>query len=1205
MPDTDRTITASGHRTRLGLDLGTNSIGWCLIEIDTQDRVRRVIDGGVRRMTPSDEAGRDPKSKQSLAADRRLKRQMRRRRERFKRRQQALIRALTAGGLMPRDHAERRKLDVRDPYALRAEALNRALTPYELGRALFHLNQRRGFQANRIAEGDEDGAMKAGMARLREALEEPVNGKKARTLGEWQYLRLQEETARLRDPSITCAQRTEVFSAREGVRFRPRKEGAKTVYGLYPDRAMVEHELNRIIEAQLPHHPVLAGTPLADVDERRRNQPTLADRIKHIIIDQRPLKAQLAGRCTLNPAEERAPKALASFQRFRILADLATVRVERPGRRSRPLNVQERDMLAGLLMGRASEVKWDAMRKALANSADWDAECRLNYENTNRKGFDPDLVAATMAGPKVGFKAWRGLDRVKQDAIIRRLLTEEDTVEVVAFLCAELSVDEETAAKIAAVRLPQGYGNLGETALGNLNDAMENEITDWVDPDTGEVTTTYLGYDDAVRSAYGDRKHHSDLHPGKDELFDRLPYYGDVLTRQVIARPNAPEGSMEARGRVPNPTVHIGLNQLRRVVNAIIEEYGKPDEIVIELGRELKMTKDQKDKRTKQQAENTKANERRKKVVAELNAAYRGKTADDDDVALVEFGGETRLRMRLYDELPADERVCVYSGRPITQTDLFNGSVEVDHILPFSQTLDDGFSNKVLCFIAANREKGARTPAEAFDEVKAREIEERAERLFPGSKAWRFKPDAMERFLRDHNDFLARQLTDSQHLARLAKTYLSHIVPDNKVWAVPGKLTATLRGLWGLDHLLGTDNAPRGRKNRNDHRHHLVDAFVIACATRGYLKRISDLAAQAEGDIDGARLFRRQTVPAPWDVEEQPGQLVWPDGRNALREVLAKTVVSHRADHGIDPKAKRNGSAQTTGRLHEETAYGPADDAVPDIKKGKTVLNKAEEPVLKTFELVTRKAVGALSANDIDQVRDHALRKRLQTLRDKTLDISSSEGLSKAQAEKRLADALSSLAASDRTKRADRGHRVRCVRVLKRDDVRWIENEALAVTKPKADDLDVEVTFETKRHRKAYAKGDNQRLHIFEKDGVWRGEGVSVWEANDPGFTPFFRYDPDAHTVMTLHKNDMIAADFGGGEKIYRVTVLEPSANRVRVAEHHEGGRLDERHFDQDDPYKRFLPSYKTLQAANARPVKVDVLGRVWAGNRRLSPRTG
>src|SRR5690606_17378972 len=173
---------------------------------------------------------------------------------------------------------------------------------------------------------------------------------------------------------------------------------------------------------------------------------------------------------------------------------------------------------------------------------------------------------------------------------------------------------------------------------------------------------------------------------------------------------------------------------------------------------------------------------------------------------------------------------------------------------------------------------------------------ERAERLFK-EKAWRFAPDAMERF-EEKGGWAARHLTDTQHIARLTKAYLEHVCEPGQVWAVPGRMAAELRGLWGLNQLLPGHNLPGGKKDRGDHRHHAIDAFVVACTERALLQRIANSAGKGEA-LDMQRLFGSEGVPKPWE-----------NFRDELEKSLSSIVVAHKRDHG------------TGGRLHEDTAYG-------------------------------------------------------------------------------------------------------------------------------------------------------------------------------------------------------------------------------------------------------------------------------------------
>ena len=1098
---------------RLALDLGSNSIGWCAVHLEADGgggyRPTGLLDAGVRLLTPQEEAGRDPQSKESLAADRRAARSARRRRDRFVRRQRRLMDTLVAAGLMPSDPKARKALEQLDPYYLRAAALEGPLEAHELGRAIFHLNQRRGFKSNRLTDDQdaEKSAMKQGMAELEGALESD----RAETLGQFLARRHRRDRYGHRAPD---------GDPPAPVRFRPEREGNKVTYPLYPSRQLVEEELDAIWRAQAPHHPQLTDD--------------LLQRIKRIVIEQRPLKTPPVGRCTLRPdvaVEDlaglsvdlgaRAPKAHPLFQRFRILQDITQLRiVPRPGCPERFLSLEERDKLVAVLSSRSSNrVAFESLRKAIKLPA----EARFNYELAGQKGFPPDQTAAKLADAKKGLgKQWAGLSRDRQIAVVEQLLAVEEPDALTEWLQSALGIDAATANRLAALRLPDGHGQFGRGVLRDLVSVMESQTREAADPETGELYDRPLKYDEAVE-AIGE--HHSDHRRG--ELVTRLPYYGEALTRHVIPNPAAPEGSQERIGRVANPTVHIALNQVRKLVNALIDTYGPPTQVVIELSRELKQSREKKREIEQQNRDNAKRNEERRAKLAEQG---------------VPVSRDSMLRLRLYEELPPAERVCVFTGTPIGIEELFTNRIEIEHVLPYSKTLDDSFMNKVLCLHEANRCKGKRAPGEVWSGTELEEIVARAQRVVP-DKAWRFQPDAMAKFA-ESGDFLARQLNDTKYMSRLAKTYLEQVC--DQVWVVPGRLTAMLRGKWGLHVLPQEDNrkteeaadAEDTAKNRNDHRHHAIDAFVIANTDRGLLNRVARASARAE-EMDLDRRFPQGAFPEPY-----------PGYRDDLWSRLRTLVVSHKPDRGLPPGAQDN-VHQTAGQLHEQTAYGQVEEQIDG----------------KRYNLVTRKPLVELSDKEIGQVRDNRLREALQAHMDAARQA---EGSLTATRRRAVLNAFAQ----------ERG--VHRVRILKTEQsVRTVRHTD-----------GVGRTFD-----KAYVPGDNHRVEIFElPDGSWQGEGVTMHDANQPGYTPAWpTTHPGARLVMRLHPGDCVEAEFGmgSGRCVYRVHRLEPSAKRVRLAAHNEGGSIQSRHEDKDDHLQWVFGTYSRLRDAQARRVHVDLLGRI------------
>lgn len=191
-----------------------------------------------------------------------------------------------------------------------------------------------------------------------------------------------------------------------------------------------------------------------------------------------------------------------------------------------------------------------------------------------------------------------------------------------------------------------------------------------------------------------------------NEVSEYLEYYGKILQNSVVdPQINNPKNDEEKYGKISNPTVHIALNQLRKLVNELIELYGKPEQIVIELARDLKNGKAAKLKHIKQNKENQKINDDVRKKIEEFKAKNDKNTRD---------------KVKLWIELGNDElsRKCVYTGKTISLAELFSDDVQIEHIVPYSRSLDDSFNNKTLSYRIANYYKGNKTPYEAFHKNK-------------------------------------------------------------------------------------------------------------------------------------------------------------------------------------------------------------------------------------------------------------------------------------------------------------------------------------------------------------------------------------------------------------------------------------------------------------------------------------------------------
>ena len=622
------------------------------------------------------------------------------------------MKALVECALMPDDKDERKVLERLDPYALRARALDRALKPYELGRAIFHMTQRRGFKSNRKTTGDAESEAKKTRAEINE-LRASVETSGARTLGEFLAWRHEEG---------------------ESVRARPG-------LNLYPDRAMYEAEFDAIRKAQQPHH---------DLDASQW------DLLREVIFFQRPLKPIDPGWCQLEQGEQRAPRALPLAQEFRMLQEVNNLRVRVGTDPERPLDDGERKRaITRLRAGKNIELRKGKDNTPVKPGRDLNlpSGAVFNLARGGRKKIEGDQTAARIMkekGRDLFGKRWLSMSLDDRNETVRFMLDTEDPEAVRRKAADEWGLDDAQAEAVANVALPSGYANLSEKAIRKLLPHLEKGLV----------------YSDAVKAAR--YSHHSDFRNAG--AHEQLPYYGEVLERDVVgADPNLRDGEgsdVDRYGRIGNPTVHIGLNQLRRVVNRLTEAYGKPEDIVVELARDLKMNKEQKSNYEQRQREGGERNER---LRADLEAA---------DVPVTP---EVLRKLRLWEEQgPPQARVCPYTGKQLSFDMVVSAATEVDHILPFSKTLDDSMANKVVCVAAANRDKGDRSPHKAFGRnppgYDYEEIRARAAKL-QDNKRWRFDPDALKRF-EDADEFLDGQLNETRYLSRTSRTYLAHLYDE-------------------------------------------------------------------------------------------------------------------------------------------------------------------------------------------------------------------------------------------------------------------------------------------------------------------------------------------------------------------------------------------------------------------------------------------
>jgi CRISPR-associated endonuclease Csn1 len=297
---------------------------------------------------------------------------------------------------------------------------------------------------------------------------------------------------------------------------------------------------------------------------------------------------------------------------------------------------------------------------------------------------------------------------------------------------------------------------------------------------------------------------------------------------------------------IRNPVVIRALSQVRKVVNAIVDRYGAPTWVNIELARDLSRPFEERKKIQTEQDENRKERERSASLI---KTTFKFPSPSGGDI----------LKYRLWQE---QQGRCAYSQAPIEAIRLFEtGYTEIDHALPYSRSMDNSYSNKALVLSSENRNKKNRTPHEYLSSIPGRwEAFEDWVTATIRSAAKRNKLLRGELNEKDTDEMTERNLTDTRYITRFAANWIKRRLKfadetiKNPVLSVNGRMTAQLRGRWGLE------------KHREEgDSHHALDAAVVAAATASMVKKISDYSRRKElSQIHNAGDEQKKHFPEPW-----------------------------------------------------------------------------------------------------------------------------------------------------------------------------------------------------------------------------------------------------------------------------------------------------------------------------------------------------
>ena len=906
----------------LGLDLGSASIGWAMVmEDDENEKAKSEIIGLGSRIIPyegtegKDFAKGTGESRNSL---RTLARTARKGYDRYQLRRKLLVDILIKNNMFPDETLK--SLPKMQLWELRSIAEKAPISLIELGRLLLWLNQKRGYKSSRSdANLDKKDTEYVVTVKSRHEKIKEQN----LTIGQYFYQELSQD---------------EFFRVKENI---------------FPRAAYVE-EFNAICKRQQLEHPQTLTDKLI---EKIRNE---------IIYYQRPLKSQkgLVSVCEFEGFWRKgkdgkayfvgpkvATKSSPLFQLSKMWENINNIKLGSRTGGEIVLTLEQKlaifqhldnnekltqtDLLKildlkkdncfvnkQLVKGIYGNITKHAIRQCLGNTLKYEHlfELKLNVTQTEDEGYLYDAKTGEVLGSKPNRIIDPSIEKQIFYQLWHTIYSIQDQIECSKVLQNKFEIEKAVADKLAAI-------DFSKHAFGNKSAKVIRKILPYLMAGDGySEAMSYAGYN------------HSNSLTKDENLKRKLCDHLKPIAKNSLRQ----------------PIVEKILNQMVNVVNAIIDKYGKPDEIRVELARELKQSKEERNETDKFMSKRQRENEQIAKRLAEY-----GLRATRNNI----------IKWRLYEEIDNEEKklnaICVYCGQPISLLEAIKGNdVDIEHIIPKSKLFDDSQSNKTLAHRHCNKDKNDRT---AYDFMASKpnyifnEYVERVNNLYSNHVIKRAKRDKLlmsESKIPDN--FINRQLRESQYIATKAREILQAIC--HNVWATSGAITAELRHLWGWDDVTMNLQMPKykeinltefvewesdhgrskhkkeiitGWAKRDDHRHHAIDALTIACTKQGYIQRFNTLAASKTREdmkfvVDNRSIQFKEKLSLleKYIIGEIPLSV------SEVEKAVADILISYKAGKKVavlgtrkvgkrgNKEVVQTGIVVPRGQLSEESVYG-------------------------------------------------------------------------------------------------------------------------------------------------------------------------------------------------------------------------------------------------------------------------------------------
>lgn len=502
---------------------------------------------------------------------------------------------------------------------------------------------------------------------------------------------------------------------------------------------------------------------------------------------QSPYKADYeVGDCTFLKGEKRAPKAAYTFEYFNALSKINSLKID-----EKPLTFEEKCVLYEIIKTQKN-LSFATIRKKLGKNEGIFNLCR--YKKKSKEQSEQEMIDSCEKSIFVGMES---------SYEIRKQLKLEKSfdIELIDKVATMLSLCKSDAKRDEYAKNDEILCKLGREQL----DAVESLNFDKfgsLSLKAMKMIIPYLlqgkRYDEAAKMA---GFNHSSF-----EYEKQLYLKGERIDERLKD--------------VTSPVVLRAVHQTLRIINEIIKKYGSPQFINIELAREISKNFTERNRILKEQTENSNTNEDIKNRI-------------EKEYHITKVSGQDIIKYKLYME---QDGKCMYSGKPIDASRLFEPNyLQVDHILPYSRSMNDSFNNKVLVFASENQNKGNLIPYEYIgkEENRWNDFIKRVALINNSEKRKNLLKIKFNE--EDENEYISRNLNDTRYMSKfllnLFQDYL--LMKESKtakkqVKSVNGAITSYMRKCWGINKI-----------REDGDIHHCIDAAVIAVVTESQIQKIT------------------------------------------------------------------------------------------------------------------------------------------------------------------------------------------------------------------------------------------------------------------------------------------------------------------------------------------------------------------------------